>query len=258
MLINLDILSQSQGRFEYKYVVPLQLRDKFIRHAEPFLKPDSHSSFDGYYPVHTLYYDSFNLRNYYDKLAGKSLRYKIRLRYYPKKKIESKKDNHSFLELKMKYLSQIWKDRIPVPVPVPVDNVHNIFTLGTNNQHQLRPSLSKSQQQIFDKIYYLARRYQISPVSVICYKRQALEAKFSKHIRITFDTKVKVRRFNFDIQIGDGSHYVIPPNLAIMEIKFQKKLPTWLQALLPRLNSVNHAYSKYTEGLYQSTRLLQY
>ena len=66
-------------RHEYKYVIPyeemLSLRLKF----NELLEIDR--NYDGYM-IRSLYFDSVNDNDYYDKLGGELARKKIRLRIY--------------------------------------------------------------------------------------------------------------------------------------------------------------------------------
>ncbi len=45
--------------------------------------------------------------------------------------------------------------------------------------------------------------------------------------RITFDTNIKVKNYNFILYYGGGSYYIKSPNISIMEIKFNKYIPEW-------------------------------
>ena len=88
-------------RHEYKYVLPygemLSLRTKF----NELLEIDR--SYDGYM-IRSLYFDSVNDDDYYDKLGGELERKKIRLRIYEpdgelvKLELKAKHDYHQLKE----------------------------------------------------------------------------------------------------------------------------------------------------------------
>ena len=82
-------------RRENKYLLTYE---KYLTSRHYFLQvlhPDSHNGIDGYM-IRSLYFDTVNDDDFYNKVDGLELRRKIRLRIY------SPKDKFAYLELKQK------------------------------------------------------------------------------------------------------------------------------------------------------------
>ena len=65
-------------------------------------------------------------------------------------------------------------------------------------------------------------------------------------LRITFDHRCKYRDRRLDIGgIFDEGKYFIPPEIVIMEVKFNEVVPLWLCSYLNRLECMTRRISKY-------------
>ena len=95
--------------------------------------------------------------------------------------------------------------------------------------------------------------FNLKTVCVVCYHRQPYVYKIEKgRFRITFDTGVKVRNYNFDLHYGGGYKYVVPPYICIMEIKFTNFIPSWAVRIVQRNNVIQEKMSKFASGLERS------
>jgi len=101
------------ARFEFKYILPLELRDeverelRFFLEFDPFVKAAPHHQ----YFVRSLYYDDPDFTCFHDKHDGLHTRWKFRVRTYT--------DNPGdgtpyFLEIKGRYNNLVFKHRAPV------------------------------------------------------------------------------------------------------------------------------------------------
>ena len=100
-----------------------------------------------------------------------------------------------------------------------------------------------------EEIWYLYNRYHLKPVCVVCYNRQPYMDKLENRFRMTFDTNLKVRNHNFDLHFGNGNKYIVPPNICVMEIKFNSFIPKWAVNVLQRNNIIQQKMSKFASGL---------
>ena len=75
---NLSHTIRRFNRFELKYVITLQQAARFKAALRPYLLPDDHG--DGAYTLSSLYYDSPDLRCYWEKVDGVRFRRKRRTR----------------------------------------------------------------------------------------------------------------------------------------------------------------------------------
>ena len=82
-------------REEVKYILNLDEYSKKKNYLKHILNPDEHNGGQGYL-VRSLYFDTFDDRDFYEKEMGIELRRKIRLRVY------DPKANYAYLEIKQK------------------------------------------------------------------------------------------------------------------------------------------------------------
>jgi hypothetical protein len=70
------------NRFELKYLITLQQAEQFKSALRAYLTPDEHGHNNGRYALSSLYYDSPDLRCYWEKEYGLRFRRKLRIRRY--------------------------------------------------------------------------------------------------------------------------------------------------------------------------------
>src|SRR5947209_1991303 len=89
-------------RHELKYLVTPERVEAVKTDLGNFLLPDVHASTDSRhrYTVRSLYFDTPNIRFYYEKLDGANCRSKVRLRRY---EISGARTSDWFFEIKSKY-----------------------------------------------------------------------------------------------------------------------------------------------------------
>ena len=79
---NLNHTIRKFNRFELKYIITLQQAEKFKGALQAYMHPDEHGNDNGRYALASLYYDSPDLRCYWEKEYGIRFRRKLRLRRY--------------------------------------------------------------------------------------------------------------------------------------------------------------------------------
>ncbi|MBL7025053.1 MAG: VTC domain-containing protein, partial [Candidatus Marinimicrobia bacterium] len=100
------------GRQEDKYLIPMYSMDEIRKAILPYVIADNHRALQesNIYEIRSIYFDSFELKDYYEKHAGLQMRKKLRVRGYNQVSQESE----VFLEIKWKNNTFISKDRTPV------------------------------------------------------------------------------------------------------------------------------------------------
>ena len=94
-------------RYEIKYMLTLQQKEKILRAMSPFMELDKY----GRTTIRNLYFDTDSyllIRRSMEKPAYKE---KLRVRSYSR----AKDDSAAFVELKKKYKSVVYKRRIALP-----------------------------------------------------------------------------------------------------------------------------------------------
>ena len=245
------MLQKYFNRFEIKYQISIPERNNIINHISPFMELDSHIK-EGYnnYEVRSVYFDSPFKKAYFEKINGIKIRVKLRIRYYPD--FQTGEKELVFIELKRKINENVSKSRVLVPFKDAI----KIIDGDTSQAKKFYDKASKEDKINLENIWYLYKRYNLRPVCVVCYHRQPYISKIEKgRFRITFDTGVKVRNYNFDLHYGGGYKYVVPPYICIMEVKFTNFIPNWAVIIVQRNNVIQEKMSKFASGL-EKTKIL--
>ena len=238
------MIQQTYNISELKYIISLMERDKIIKEITPFMTLDKHIKNTHSYEVRSLYFDSPFGKSYYKKKNGLNLRTKFRIRYYPDF-YQNGEEEYVYIELKRRLYERLSKLR----VKVPFNKALKIISNKTQEARDFYKSTTPQNKKILNEIWFNYNRFHLKLVSVICYKRQAFNADFISKFRVTFDTNIKVRDYNFDLHYGGGQHYIKSPNICIMEMKFSKYIPEWAIHIIQRNNIVREKMSKFVGGI---------
>ncbi|MHA1985283.1 MAG: VTC domain-containing protein [Promethearchaeota archaeon] len=231
------------NRFEIKYQISHQERDRVISFVRPFMKLDPYVQNNFNYEVRSLYFDSNFRDSLLEKRDGIGIRRKLRIRYYP----DFRKDNQEFvfIEIKKKINDNVAKGRVYVPL-------EKAITILDNNHPEAKAfynTASAQDKNTLKEIWFLYKKYNLKPVCVVSYKRQPFLSKVEKSFRLTFDTNVMVRNYNFDLHYGGGSKFIVPRGVCIMEVKFNNFIPNWAIKIIHKNDCIQYKISKYAAGL---------
>jgi hypothetical protein len=212
----------------------------FIR---PFMILDPYVQNNYGYEVRSLYFDSNFRHSLLEKRDGIGIRRKLRIRYYP----DYSRDNRefAFIEIKKKINENVAKSRVYVPLEkalIILDSHHPEAKNFYNNA-------STQDKSTLKEIWFLYKKHNLKPVCVVSYKRQPFLSKVEKTFRLTFDTNVMVRNFNFDLHFGGGSKFIVPRGICIMEVKFNNFIPNWAIKIIQKNDCIQYKISKFASGL---------
>ena len=133
---------------------------------------------------------------------------------------------------------------------VPFEDAFKIIDNKTPEAKKFYKNALAEDKSNLNDIWYLYNRYNLKPVCVVCYQRQPYMSKIENRFRMTFDTNIRVRNYNFNLHVGgDTSRYVIPPHIAVMELKFNSFIPNWAIKILQRNDVLQEKMSKFASGL---------
>lgn len=229
-------------RFEIKYQIPLDIVEGLL---PEFLK---YMDFDPYakdlpnqaYRVASLYYDSVGLDCYYQKLAGIKTRKKIRIRFYPNTNDFSlQPDKMVFMEIKRKYDMVVVKDRLAI-------NHQNCYDLLTNHKKS-NLSFNQNEQVTLDEFLWLKLYNSMLPQNMVIYERKPLISKIDPNFRVTIDYNLQT--FSSDWLALKNGAWLVNPNGAVLEVKFNNLMPFWFQNILQRYGLEHQPFSKYCSSL---------
>jgi len=205
------------------------------------LDPHVMNNYD--YEVRSLYFDSNFHHSFLEKKDGIAIRRKLRIRYYPN--FTKNSNQFAFIEIKKKINENVAKSR----VHVPLENALNILDRNHKEAKVFYGKASAQDKNTLKEIWFLYKKYNLKPVCVVSYKRQPFLSKVEKSFRLTFDTNVMVRNYNFDLHFGGGSKLIVPRSICIMEVKFNNFIPNWAIKIIHKNDCVQYKISKYAAGL---------
>ncbi len=214
-------------RHEYKFVIPydevLRLREKLN------VLLDIDRDYNGYM-IRSLYFDSIDDEDYYDKLNGEMIRKKIRLRIY------EPNGNLVKLELKAKYDYHQLKESLII-------NKEDAKELIKGNYHVLL----NYDEDLAKRIYVMLMEGYYKPKVIIEYQRIAYKGKTTT--RITFDFEIKSST-NVGDFFEENINYIetIDKKDVDLEVKFDRLLEPYISTILEKYVSRSQSVSKYILG----------
>lgn len=232
------------GRQENKYLIPMYSMDEIRRAIAPYVIADNHRALQesNIYEIRSIYFDSFELKDYYEKHAGLQMRKKLRVRGYN----QLSPDSEVFLEIKWKNNTFISKDR----TPVKYTDVANLLAGGDMEKLlPYRKDFPNSHEKASKFLFYLKRSSRV-PVNLVTYTREAYIGKFNHTDRITFDSNIRSMMFPGLDDLFEEERLV--PFLErdfVLEYKSENPVPEWFRRIIRKYNLSKQAYSKYVRGV---------
>ncbi|MZD10425.1 VTC domain-containing protein [Streptomyces sp. SID5785] len=227
------------NRFELKYLVPVdqaaEIRDELAERMDT----DPYSPVGGY-GVWSLYYDSPQLRFYWEKIEGLKFRRKLRIRHYGN--LDGVTDASPVcVEIKQRVNRVTQKRRITLP--------YGVARTLCDGRQMVEHSAKESAfiQEVLD----LVVRLDLRPTAITGYQREALVGRAADTgLRVTFDRRIRGRDRDFDFGLQTPENrFTIPPHMSVMEIKVNERTPYWITDLAARRNLNLVRISKYVQSV---------
>ena len=245
-----DIKMAYSNRSEIKYIVDIETFSRMKKDIDPFFEYDKKGGDNGKYIVSSIYYDSSDLRFYTEKIDGEKVRNKIRIRVYldfkGKHRLidlgELRSKNKILLEIKKRNNTNIVKNKLLMFEDEAQKFLKNPSFIDIERY-------SEEERCILSNIAYINSTYNLRPIVVIQYIRQAFLTKSFPRVRLTFDTILKCRSKNFYVHDLNLGNYFLEPSLGILEIKYNTSFPTWLSTLVKKYNLSQVTFSKYCTAI---------
>jgi len=214
-------------RHEYKYLITYQEMLAMRKKFNSLLTPDRT---DQGYMVRSLYFDSVNDDDYYDKLGGEYQRKKIRLRIY------DVNANKVKLEIKQKIDYHQLKESLIITKKDALELI--------NGNYQV---LLKYNDDLASRIYLILQTGCYHPKVIIEYQRIAYIT--STTTRITFDFNIKKSDQIADFFNTEPNYLSLTtlPDI-VLEVKFDRLLEPYIANILSNYSSRNQSFSKYVSG----------
>jgi SPX domain protein involved in polyphosphate accumulation len=231
-------------RYEFKYLVPERLVPEIRATALTTSKIDRYADSDGTYLIRSLYFDTPRFDLYWANDREQGDRYKMRARVYPGKK------SPVFLEVKRRVKDVIIKTRAPVPADAWLD----VIAGREGALSALSPSVRTGSINFIKRVH----RHHLNPVALIEYEREAYVSEVDSYARLTFDRKITVQpRDRLDFEAIPGRWRAVdhvmktqtPEPVCVLELKFERRPPSWMAAFVKRLGLNRYSFSKYCYGV---------
>lgn len=226
------------NRYEIKYFIDeLQvprLRDELAARMDA----DRFSPRGGY-PVTSLYYDTPDLRFFWEKIEGLKFRRKLRMRLYGPPS-ECTDETPVQIEIKQRVNRVTQKRRIALP--------YSLAKRWLNGRQEIESD--PGHQPFIHEVTTLIGNLDLRPIVTTGYLREAFVGRDADlGLRVTIDHKVHGRDRDFDFTANAENRFVIPPKLAILEVKANERVPYWVSDLCARMDMSVIRVSKYCQSV---------
>jgi len=229
-------------RYELKYYIPRSdmetIRDIVLPHVvrDPWCDCRPEKS----YTVRSIYYDTEDLRFYYEKMDSVKVRKKLRVRTY---NLPSE-SSPAFLEIKRKFGRRGFKERLLLSM----DDVEGALN-GTAAPEVLK-NRSFSERKVMDKFRFNLRIGDLRPVVLVVYEREAFIGKSNDRLRVTLDHDLRsLLNPELDEIFVEEKLKQFEDQNFVLELKFDDFMPRWMARLVTLLNLKARPYSKYCHGI---------
>lgn len=227
------------NRFELKYLVPVEqaaaIRDELGERMDRDLNSPA-----GGYGVWSLYYDTPQLRFYWEKIEGLKFRRKLRIRHYGD--LDAVTDESPVcVEIKQRVNRVTQKRRITLPYGV----ARQLCDERVMVEHSAKESA------FIQEVLELVVRLNLQPTAITGYQREALVGRDADTgLRVTFDRRIRGRDRDFHFGIATPENrFTIPPHMSVMEVKVNERTPHWITDLAARRNLSLVRISKYVQSV---------
>ncbi|WP_235672714.1 polyphosphate polymerase domain-containing protein [Mycolicibacterium hodleri] len=228
----------SFNRYEIKYLLDEFRVAELRSELEARMGSDPFSPRGGY-PVTSLYYDTADLRFYWEKIEGLRFRRKLRMRLYGQP-ADCTDQTPVQVEIKQRVNRVTQKRRIELPYG---DALQWLDAREALECH-------RSQKGFVDEVTTLVGNLDLRPIVTTGYLREAFVGRDADlGLRVTIDHQVHGRDRDFHFASGATNRFIIPPKLAVVEIKANERVPYWVTDLAALIDMSVVRVSKYCQSV---------
>lgn len=211
-------------RYEFKYLMDFRQLQAVLAAMAPYMVPDeySHSS------IRNLYLDTPDYRLIRRSLERPVYKEKLRVRSYG----QAEKHEPVFVELKKKYLSVVYKRRIPIPQDQ---------ALACIDGRQPWPDSQIGRELAYTMDFYQSLR----PTVFLSYERDSFRGVEDEEFRVTFDSEIRYRQEELTLDSDTWGTPILPSGQVLMELKVAGGLPLWMAHVLSEQRIFKTSFSKY-------------
>lgn len=218
-------------RREKKILFDASLAEPLRQRIEEFMNADPYNKDGKPYTICNLYFDNQNNDVIRNSVQLPKYKEKLRLRSYGTPNADTK----VFLELKKKLQGIGTKRR----AKLKLSEAYAFL------EHRAYPDDTKYiNTQVLREIDYYLSHTPVEPVAYVSYQRYAYFGKEDPNFRVTFDFDIISRRYDLSLENGRYGDSLLPPDLALLEIKFAGAVPMWFVEIMNEFGLSFHTFSK--------------
>ncbi|GAA1031066.1 polyphosphate polymerase domain-containing protein [Virgisporangium ochraceum] len=220
------------NRYEIKYLLPVTAVPDLRAELSARMDHDAHGAT---YGVWSVYYDTTDLRFYWEKIEGLRFRRKLRVRHYGDRSgVDG--DTTVFVEIKQRVNRVTQKRRVSLPYRSALALCDRRVPVGRS--------------AFLDEVLGLVSRLDLRPVAMTGYQREAFLGRGAEvGLRVTVDRRVRGRDRDFHLGSPAENRLIVPARLAVVEFKANERVPYWLTDLAARMNLSVVRMSKYCQSV---------
>ena len=212
-------------RYELKYMLTLEQKEKILRAIEPYMALDEY----GRTTIRNIYFDTENYRLIRRSIERPLYKEKLRIRSYSR----ASEDSTVFVELKKKYDHVVYKRRIALPAREAGEWI-------------MREHHCHKHTQISEEIDYFIKYYgSLRPTVFLSYEREAYYSRDGGDFRVTFEDTILARTDALSLDCEAYGTPLLPECYVLMEVKCSGGLPMWLVEVLSKEKIYKTSFSKY-------------
>ncbi|MBI3924390.1 MAG: polyphosphate polymerase domain-containing protein [Armatimonadetes bacterium] len=228
-----------RARYEIKFIVDAAVKERILARGREVLTQDRHGR-QGVYRVTSQYYDTTDLRAFWEKLDGVDPRSKFRLRFYGD-------EGPYFLEIKRRNNQTVSKARLDLEPEAALEMLDSSAPLEELSHRLWRAG---REGDVLDELETASQRDLLLPSNVISYQREAWIGVLEERLRLTFDhlSSAQMAGGHRAALEGQGVSLLAPERI-IMELKFTRSVPVWLREIVVSEGLLPTRFSKYAQGI---------
>lgn len=225
-------------RYEFKYLVDEKLVADIRRTVLSVGRRDPYAGPDGRYLIRSLYLDTPGYHLFWANDRQERDRFKARVRVYPGKTAPT------FFEIKRRTGDVIRKTRGVVNGP-----------WGPVARGDMNVACIPHTRPALERFVEKSLRYHLEPKNLVQYEREAFASSIDSYARVTIDRQLvgqtmtdwsveaDEKRWR-PIDVGLLS-YGLRESIAVLELKFERRPPRWMVAMVRNLGLERRSFSKY-------------
>jgi hypothetical protein len=183
----------------------------------------------------SLYYDTSDLRFYWEKIDGLRFRRKLRVRAYgPPETISD--ESTVFVEIKQRVDRVTQKRRVALSYP----------SARILCDERRDPGVVGAAEPLVAEILALVHALDLRPMAVTTYFRDGYVGRDADlGLRVTVDQRVSGRDRDFYLGASGTDRFIVPPTMSVLEVKANERVPKWFTDLAARHDLTTVRISKY-------------